>query len=418
MIGSLGVVFDRMPKYAWIMKQMLEPERSITFRVPWIDDSGISRLNRGFRCQFSSALGPYVGGTAFSFRMNMSLMKSAAFDTTFSNALSGQKIGGAYGGADFNPYNKSETEIQRFCQSYMTELSKYIGPEVDLPGLGEGVSATEIGYMYGQYKRINHHCGQFGQGLLWGGNPVHMQAQGHGVVFFAKKMLEEKGQTLEGKRCLITGSSYVAMAVAEKLLQYGAVPITFSDPAGHVYEPQGIDAAKVRTIQKIKSERGAHIGRYIIASTTAKYNEPANVFDIPCDLVFPCQNRIAVTDDDIVALNNNGCQGVIEGVQQSITNAALAAAKKRGMIHGPYRATTVAGAIFNGLSIASVPLNIAAGDTVDKRIEDTMCEVYDEVKRTAKEFNTRGDLNAGANIASFLRIADVMQVHGHFFFNK
>lgn len=175
MTQSLGAVFDRQPKYAWIMKQLLEPERTITFRVAWIDDSGISRVNRGFRVQYSSALGPYSGGTSFSTRANMSSMKAAGFDATFTNALGNKNIGGAFGGADFDPYSKSETEIQRFCQSYMTELSKYIGPDVDLPGLGDGVNAPEIGYMYGQYKRINQHCGQFGKGLLWGGSPAYKE---------------------------------------------------------------------------------------------------------------------------------------------------------------------------------------------------------------------------------------------------
>jgi len=188
MASSLAVVFDRTPKYAWIMKQLIEPERSVTFRVAWLDDSGISRVNRGFRIQYSSALGPYEGGTAFSSRVNLSNMKAAAFDQTFTNALSGRGLGGAYGGCDFNPYSKSDAEIQRFCQSYMTELSKYIGPDVDLPSLGEGVTREEIGYMYGQYKRINQHCGQLGKGLLWGGTPVHIQAHGYGVVYFAKKM--------------------------------------------------------------------------------------------------------------------------------------------------------------------------------------------------------------------------------------
>ncbi len=254
MSSSLAVVFDRSPKYAWIMKQLIEPERCITFRVAWIDDSGISRVNRGYRIQYSSALGPYEGGTHFSPRVNMSSMKAAAFDATFINALS-TKLGGAFGGSDINPYTKSETELQRFCQSYMTELSKYIGPDIDLPGIGEGVTLSEIGYMYGQYKRINAHCGRQNKGLLWGGAPQHIQAQGYGVVYFAKKMLEDKGLSLQGKRCLITGSNYVALAVAEKLIELGAIPLTFSDSSGHIYEPGGFDLAKVKTVQKIKSDR-------------------------------------------------------------------------------------------------------------------------------------------------------------------
>lgn len=368
-------------------------------------------MNRGFRAQYSSALGPYVGGQAFSSRVSLSTIKAAAFDTTFSNALlTGVRIGGAYGGADFNPYSKSETEIQRFCQSYMTELSKYIGPDVDLPGLGEGVGAIEIGYLYGQYKRINHHCGQFGKGLLWGGHPAHLQAQGHGVVHFAKLMLEDKGQSLQGKKCLISGSNYVALAVAEKLLELGAIPITFSDSTGHIYEESGFDLAKLRTVQKIKNERGARVGRYIIASTTAKFNNPENIHDISCDYMFPCSNINTLSDQDVASLHSKGCQGIIEGVQQTMSLDAITATKKRGMLHGPYRATTVAGAMVNGMSVANESFTTA--EAMDQRIAQQMFQVYDEVKRTAKEFNTRGDLHAGANIAAFLRVGEVMLVHG------
>eukprot|EP00596_Hydrurales_sp_CCMP1899_P002281 CAMPEP_0119051166 /NCGR_PEP_ID=MMETSP1177-20130426/72871_1 /TAXON_ID=2985 /ORGANISM="Ochromonas sp, Strain CCMP1899" /LENGTH=505 /DNA_ID=CAMNT_0007030283 /DNA_START=119 /DNA_END=1636 /DNA_ORIENTATION=- len=414
MTQSLGAVFDRQPKYAWIMKQMLEPERTITFRVAWIDDSGISRVNRGYRVQYSSALGPYSGGTSFSSRVNMSMMKAAGFDSTFTNALGNKNIGGAYGGADFDPYTKSETEIQRFCQSYMTELSKYIGTDVDLPGLGEGVNATEIGYMYGQYKRINQHCGQFGKGLLWGGSPAYKEATGYGIVYFAKKMLADKGLSLEGKRCLITGSGRSSQAVAEKLVDLGAIPITFSDSSGFIYEPNGFDSAKVKTVSKIKSERGARVGRYIIASTAAKFNEPANIFDIPCDLVFPLSNHpgLRLSETSVKALSNNGCMGIIEGGSQGMRVSACAAAKKRGMMHAPYKATTVGGSIFNGLTLEREPIQTNIGETMDSRVEEAMGKVYEECKSTAKEFNIRGDLNAGANIASFLKVADVMLAHG------
>lgn len=203
MAQSLNVVFDRMPKYAWIMKHLLEPERTIIFRVAWIDDQGISRVNRGYRIQYSSALGPYEGGTSFHPDQTMDMIKANAFHTTFSNALLPQStgsFGGAFGGADFNPYDKSENEIQRFCQSYMTELSKYIGPDFDLPGMGDGVSEVEIGYMYGQYKRINQHFGRLGRGLLWGGSPAHRNAKGMGIVHFANAFLTDKKMSLEGKR--------------------------------------------------------------------------------------------------------------------------------------------------------------------------------------------------------------------------
>eukprot|EP01038_Epipyxis_sp_PR26KG_P004966 gene4966-6941_t len=369
LVGSLSVVFERTPKYAWIMKQLLEPERSITFRVAWLDDSGVSRVNRGFRVQYSSALGPYEGGTAFTARMNASSVKSAAFDATFSNALALKNVGGAYGGADFNPFNKSDTEIQKFCQSYMTELSKYIGSSVDYPAIGEGCTSSEIGYLYGQYKRINQHCGQIGEGLLWGGYPQYEQAQGYGVVYFTKRMLEEKGMSLEGKRCLITGSHYTAMAVAEKLIEFGAIPITFSDSSGYIYESQGFDLGKFKTMQRTKQDRGARVGRYIVASTSAKF-ETGNIFSIPCDLAFPCSNITKMTDLDVNLLSSNGCIGIIEGVHQAMSNQSLVAAKKKSLMIGPYRVTTLGGVLVSGLELSKKPLLTHLGETLDKRVEE------------------------------------------------
>jgi glutamate dehydrogenase (NADP+) len=280
--------------------------------------------------QYSSALGPYEGGLTFSSKVTASAIKAAAFDTTFSNALSLKTIGGAYGGADFDPDTKSDTEIQRFCQSYMTELSKYIGPETDYPSMGQGVGSAEIGYLYGQYKRINNHCGQIGKGLLWGGCPVHEQAQGYGIVSFAKLMLADKGVSLEGKRCLITGAHQTALSVAEKLIELGAVPITFSDNSGHVHEPQGFDLAKIKTMQRIKQERGATVGRYIMASTSARFNDPEHVFALPCDFVFACSPNLKVDEADINQLVANGCKGVIEGAHQVMTPAAIVSSKKKG----------------------------------------------------------------------------------------
>jgi glutamate dehydrogenase (NADP+) len=414
LVGSLGVVFERMPKYAWVMKQLLEPERSITFRVAWLDDSGVSRVNRGYRVQYSSALGPYEGGTRFAAQVTGSTMKAAAFDTTFTNALALKNMGGAFGGADFLPINKSDTEIQRFCQSYMTELSKYIGPDLDLPGLGEGVGAMEMGFMYGQYKRIHNSVGQIGKGILWSGqpDPEHETAQGYGVVYFAKKMLEEKGMSLEGKKCLITGSNPIAMAVAEKLIELGAVPITFSDSSGHIYEPNGFDEAKLKTMKRIKQDRGARVGRYIIASTTAQFNDPEQVSAIPCDLVFPCSYMGQIDEQDVALLRENGCQGVIEGVQRALSNKGILALKKKGMMHGPYRATTIGASLVNGFTISQYPLLFKEGETIDTRVEDVVNETYDQIARTAKEFNTRGDLHAGANITSFLQVANVMLQQG------
>lgn len=409
-VSSLAVVFDRMPKYAWVMKQLIEPERSITFRVAWMDDHGISRVNRGFRVQYCSAHGPYEGGLTFGPNVNHSFCKAAAFDTVFRNALSQKHIGGAYGGSDFDPSDASESETERFCQSFMTELSKYIGPDLDLPGIGDGVTATEIGFMYGQYKRINDNYGQYGSGLLWGGAPAYTPAIGSGVVHLAKKLLDDKGIDLAGKRCLITGSQNVASSVASKLLEYGAVPITFSDKGGYIYEADGFDLAKMRTVQMIQADRGASIGRYIVSSTTAKYNA-TGIFDIPCDLVFPCSEAPLLDETAVDKLVAGGCKAIIEGVHHGITNPGLAAAKKKGLLHIPYRASLMGASLINGYTMAKEPL--LPGQTMDNRVEVAMGGLYEELKATAKEFNTRGDLSAAANIAAFLKVADVMLAHGH-----
>lgn len=291
----------------------------------------------------------------------------------------------------------------------MTELSKYIGPDTDLPGMGEGVGPSEIGYLYGQYKRINNHCGQIGKGLLWGGFPVHQQAMGYGIVAFARRMLADKNIKLEGKRCLITGSDSTALYVAEKLIEHGAVPISFSDISGHILESSGFDLAKFKTMERIKLERGARVGRYIMASTSARFNEPENLFSVPCDLVFACSSLRKVEEGDIAILAAGGCQAIIEGVQQAMTPQAITAAKKRGMSIAPYRATTIGASLVNGHTISEHPVS---AESLSSRVDTAVDGVYEEIKATAKEFNARGDLMAGTNIAAFLRVANIMLSHG------
>lgn len=406
----LAPVFDRAPKYAWIAKQLLEPERVIQFRVAWLDDNGNSRMNRGYRVQYSSALGPYEGGLHLHGGMSSDGYKALGMENVFCNALTGCNLGAAAGGADFNPHDKSEAEIQRFCQSFMTELTKYIGPDLDMPSMGYGVGLPEVGYLYGQYKRINDHVAQRGRGVLWGGAHFYPETSGFGVVEFAKCILADKGDTLEGKRCLITGSGKVAVHVAERLLQLGAIPLTFSDSSGHIYEPDGIDQAKLRTIVKIKSERGARVGRYIIASTTAKYQEPENIFDIPCDLVFPCSHRNEIDEAAATLLADNGCSAVIEGANRPSTKAAKAVFRKRGLVLAPHVATLAGSGIVSGLALATNPMG--AKETIHERVADQMAMIFDDVKATATEFNARGDYGAGATISGFMKVADVMLAHG------
>lgn len=406
-MSSLVPVFDRSPRYAWLAKILLEPERTISFRVAYIDDAGNTRTVRGWRVQSSSTLGPYEGGLHVGRHVTADLLKSIAFNANFGNALTGQRLGGAAGGSNFDPSTASEAEIQRFCQSFMTELQKYIGPGEDLPGMGVNVGTAEIGYLYGQYKRNTHAYSRHGRGLLWGGAFAHPEVFGYSPVHFAQTMLEARGDSLRGKRCLITGSGKVALAVAERLLALGAIPLTFSDSSGHIYEPDGVAAAKLRQISTIKAERGARIGRYIVASTTARYNDPPDVFDVECDIAFPTVTG-DVTPDRAERLAQNGCAYVVDAGYAPTQPAAAKAFKKLGVAYAPHKASMAAGTAIASSSSERVIFKEGVIDAVDREAS----RIYEEVARTATEYNVRGDLNAGTNIASFLRVADVMTSHG------
>ncbi|KAL3800174.1 hypothetical protein HJC23_001095 [Cyclotella cryptica] len=395
----LSPLFDRNPRYAFVAKQLMEPERFIQFRVAWMDDLGVIRLNRGFRIQYSSSLGPYEGPLHLGAHVNAGLIKALGFDNVFSNGLTGYDVGSSVGGSDFNPFDKSETEVQRFCQSYMTELSKYVGPDLDLPTMGMGVAEREMGYMFGQYKRINMKSTTSGVPFM---TKKDSHVPGHAVVLFAKEMLKDRNQSLMGKKCLILGSGKNARSVAEKLLEYGAIPLTFSDESGYVLEPNGIDASKLKTISKIKTERGAMLGRYVTSSTTAQFNEPANIFDIPCDLCFPCGPIKTITSDVVAKLADNGCMGVIEGGHKQVTIDGRQALKNRGVMYGPHIVT------LTGANICH-----AHGHNLsDKTLEAEVHRIYNDVKDAATEFNARGDLFAGGSMVGFLRVANAMMAHG------
>ncbi|OEU14704.1 Aminoacid dehydrogenase-like protein [Fragilariopsis cylindrus CCMP1102] len=391
----LSPVFDRNPKYAFVAKTLIEPERSIQFRVAWIDDVGVNRLNRGFRMQYSSSLGPYAGSLHLGSTLTHNVAHALAFDTVFSNAVTGFNLGAASGGSDFDPLDKSEAELQRFCQSYSTELAKYIGPEVDIPFVGMGCGKEEMGYIYGQYKRIKP-TGNFMS------NSDMLQAPGFTVVHFANRMLQDRGDSLQGKRVMITGSGRTARSVAKKCLEYGAIPITMTDTSGHIYEPDGIPEGKLAILNKIKEERGALLGRYIISSTTAEFNHPENLFDIPCDICIPCGAMKELDKAEINALADNGCKFVIEGGQSCVTPSARKVLKKRGLLYGPHTMTMTGPAITYSLGSG------ATDDDLKREVD----RIYNEVKMTATEFNSHRDLYAGANIAGFLRVAKNMMLHG------
>jgi len=410
-INSLAPVFDRNPKMCWIAKQLVEPERMVSFRVAWLDDTGNLRLNRGFRCQYSSTLGPYDGGIHFGKQVTTDSVKASAFDALCANSLSGLHAGAASGGADFDPSNKSEGEIQRFCQSYMTELAKYIGDGVDMPSMGNGVGPREIGYLYGQYNRLAGRSSAKGKGMMWGGLVPWKQATGSGVAHFAARLLADKKESLAGKRVLLTGSGEVALACAEQVLALGGIPVTLSDSSGHIYEEHGIDKAKLTTLKKIKADRGARIGRYIVASTTAKFSDPVNIFTVPCDVCIPCSGKTnEIGEAEATLLADHGCTAVIEGSNMPCTPEAITVLRKRGIHFGPYKASLAVGTVANGHNLAERPLTTAA--ELDEALAERADLVFKKIKNTAKEFNTRGDLHAGANIAAFIKVARGMEAHG------
>lgn len=409
-LDALAPVIDRWPKYAWVAKQLLEAERALSFRVAWLDDKGISRVNRGYRYQYSSALGPFVGPLHFQKDLTAADVKAHAFDLVLSNSLSGLKVGASVGGADFNVHDKSEAEIQRFCQAFMSALTKHIGTEIDFPSMGSCVGGPEIGYLYGQYKRISLDASPIGGGLLWGGAVPHPECAGYGVVYFAEKAMRGKGDSLMGKRCVITGSGKVALYAAEKLLELGAIPVTFSDSSGHIFEPEGFDDVKFREVVKIKQERGARVGRYIVASPTAKYNEPASIFDAPCDVVFLCSKPNELTAEGAALIAASGCKTVVDGGYRPVSSAASEVLKKKGVFHVPYRGTMIGAALGGGREINRNPLR--PGETMDERLEKKMDEVYEVSASVAREFNMQGNLERGCIIAGFLRVGRAMMAHG------
>lgn len=321
---SICPVFDRYPKYAWVMKQLLEPERAIQFRVPWVDDTGNHRVCRGYRVQFSSSLGPYLGGLRFHPKTNHGTVKFLAFDHVFRNALAGE-YGGAAGGSDFDPIGKSESEIMRFCQSFMTELTNYIGPDRDIPTAGVGVGQREIGYMFGQYKRLQNVHGSGWSGVVGDGNFLYPQTTGYGVALFAQSVVQASGQTLQGKRCVISGSGKTALHLAEKLLDLGATVLSLSDSSGYIVEPEGFTREKLAILKKIKAERNARIGEYIMASTSAQFHAASegSIWEMPCDYAFPCSIQNNIDESNATKLIDNGCVGVFEGTNMPLTEEVL-----------------------------------------------------------------------------------------------
>ncbi|KAH9085996.1 hypothetical protein Ae201684P_005692 [Aphanomyces euteiches] len=393
---SVVPVFDRYPKYAWVMKQLMEPERVIQFRVPWVDDSGSRRVNRG----------PYVGGLRFHPETRHGTVKFLAFENVFRNAVYGP-LGGAAGGADFNPLDKSEAEIMRFCQSFTTELANYIGPTTDIPTAGVNVGQRELGFMFGQYKRLRqlHPLGVDG---VLGGSAYFPEVPGHGLAHMTKLMLEANGQSLAGKRCLISGSGTVALNTAEKLLDLGAVPIGFSDVWGYVVEPAGFTREQLYRLKQIKSEHKARLGGYIMTSTSATYTptEDGSLWDVPCDYAFPCAMQHDIDEEKVKTLIKNGCKGIFEGAHLPISQQAISIIQQSNLVYGPCKAT-------NGAALALLTrtsgLDILKPTDIDRIVQECMEDVFKSISATIVEFNLNpGDYHVATNITGFLKVAQAM----------
>lgn len=416
-LDSLAPLLESHPKYREhsIIERLVEPERQIMFRVPWVDDNGKIQVNKGYRVEFNSALGPYKGGLRFHPSVNGSIIKFLGFEQIFKNALTGLPIGGGKGGANFDPKGKSNGEIMRFCQSFMSELYRHIGPTTDVPAGDIGVGAREIGYMFGQYKRLaNSFDGVLtGKSTLWGGSLVRKQATGYGVAYFARCMLEARSENLKNKICLVSGSGNVAIYTIEKLFALGAKPVTCSDSGGTIYHKHGIN---VDTLKEIKEVRSGRLTEYVDCHPDAEYTPreeyPENghsVWRYEGQAAFPCATQNELTADDAEVLLSNGCIAVAEGANMPSTEGAIDKFIDAKIAYGPGKAANAGGVATSQLEMAQnagmVRWSFAE---VDEKLQDIMRNVFRDAKNTAEEFGSPHNLALGANIAGFRRVADAM----------
>lgn len=415
-LGTLGPVMEQHPEYrdSAILERLVEPERTITFRVPWVDDDGTIQVNRGYRVQFSSALGPYKGGLRFHPSVNMSIMKFLAFEQVFKNSLTGLQMGGGKGGSDFDPKGKSDGEVMRFCQSLMTELSRHIGAETDVPAGDIGVGGREIGYLFGHFKRLrNQFTGTLtGKGLNWGGSLVRPEATGYGAVYFAEEMLQATGDSIEGKTCLVSGSGNVAQYTVRKLLELGAKPVTLSDSSGFIYDPHGITEEKLQWVMELKNVKRGRIKEYA-QEFGVEFTANAHPWNIPAQAAFPSATQNEIDEAEAKTLVANGCQVVSEGANMPTTPGAIDVLLGGKVLFGPAKAANAGGVATSGLEMSQNAMRLAWGfDEVDDRLREIMRSIYRSVSEAAERYHEPGNFLAGANIAGFVKVADAMLDQG------
>lgn len=404
---------DKHPKYAnaRILERMIEPERTITFRVPWTDDNGDVQVNRGFRVEFNSAIGPYKGGLRFHPSVNLSILKFLGFEQVFKNSLTTLPLGGGKGGSDFDPKGKSDNEVMRFCQSFMTELSRHIGANTDVPAGDIGVGGRELGFMFGQYKRIrNEFTGVLtGKGINWGGSLIRPEATGYGTVYFAAEMLATKNEIFEGKDVVISGSGNVAQFAAEKCLQLGAKVLTMSDSKGFIYDPEGIDADKLAWIMDLKNNKRGRISEYVQQYPGSTYNEGSRPWEVKCDVALPCATQNELNDAEALTLMKNGCICIAEGANMPCTPKAIEVFHENGALFSPGKASNAGGVATSGLEMSQNNMRLSwTREEVDSRLHAIMKDIHAQCIKYGTDDNGKVDYVRGANIAGFVKVADAM----------
>jgi glutamate dehydrogenase (NADP+) len=420
---SIELVLDRHPEYRdqMVFERMVEPERVIMFRVPWVDRSGQIQINRGYRIEMNSAIGPYKGGLRFHPSVYLGLLKFLAFEQVFKNALTTLPMGGGKGGSDFDPKGKTDAEVMWFCQSFMTELQRHIGPNTDVPAGDIGVGGREIGYLFGQYKRIrNEFTGVLtGKGVDWGGSLIRPEATGYGAVYFAQDMLAIREETLEGKVCLVSGSGNVAQYTVEKLLDMGAKAVTLSDSSGFIYDPAGIDYEKLHWIMDLKNIRRGRIKEYADQFTGSTFTpaDPKAAYNplwaVPAQVAFPSATENEINEKDAINLLESGVYVISEGANMPTVPEGVERFLAAGILYGPGKAANAGGVAVSGLEMSQDSLRVSwPREEVDARLKDIMRAIHKQCRETAEEYGTPGNYVNGANIAGFVKVADAMLDQG------
>ena len=415
-LTSIAPVFDVHPEYveAGILERIVEPERQIFFRVPWVDDKGKVQVNRGYRVQFNSAIGPYKGGLRLHPTVNASIIKFLGFEQIFKNSLTGLPIGGGKGGSDFDPKGKSNGEVMRFCQSFMAELYKHIGPDTDVPAGDIGVGAREIGYLYGYYKKLRNasHMGVLtGKGLNYGGSLTRTEATGYGLVYFTEEMMNANNMSFAGKRVVISGSGNVAIYATEKATELGAKVVALSDSNGYIYDENGINLDAVKEIKEVKRGR---IKEYLDYVPTAEYHEGCRgIWNIKCDIALPCATQGELDLESAKVLITNGTKVVSEGANMPTTLDAIEELQNAGVLFGPAKAANAGGVACSALEMSQNSMRLSwTFEEVDAKLKDIMTNIYKNSAEAAKEYGCEGNILAGANIAGFIKVADAMMAQG------